>query len=378
MRSGPIAAAAVILIAISGCAGAKHVPHSGPPAASTPPPSQTATAVANVDVYAHDRTMSPAVAGERSLVYVPNHSDGTVTVIDPTTYKVIATYPTGSGPQHVVPSWDLQTLYATNDEGGNSLTPIDPRTGQRAGPNIPVPDPYNMYFTPDGKSAIIVAEQLNRLDFRDPHTFALQYSIPVSCSGIDHIDFSASLDTMVATCEFSGQLVEIDLAQRRVLGYLDVGGKPQDIKLSTAGDVYYVADMVKNGVDIIDADQFRVIGFLPTGPEAHGLYISRDGTKLYVANRGGAADNGSVSVIDLSTQKVVANWPVPHGTPDMGNVSADGNTLWLSGRRSKEVYAIDTRTGALLARIPVGNEPHGLAVWPQPGQFSLGHTGIMR
>jgi YVTN family beta-propeller protein len=136
--------------------------------------------------------------------------------------------------------------------------------------------------------------------------------------------------------------------------------------------------MVKNGVDIIDADQFRVIGFVPTGPEAHGLYVSRDGTKLYVANRGGAAADGSVTVIDLATQKVIANWPVPHGTPDMGNVSADGNTLWLSGRRSREVYAIDTRTGALLARIPVGNEPHGLAVWPQPGQFSLGHTGIMR
>jgi DNA-binding beta-propeller fold protein YncE len=186
------------------------------------------------------------------------------------------------------------------------------------------------------------------------------------------------MNTMVAPCEFAGKLVEIDLASHSVLGYLDVGGKPQDIKLDPAGQVYYVADMVKNGVDLIDADGFRMIGFLPTGPEAHGLYVSRDSKVMYVANRGGSASNGSVSVIDMKTRKIIANWPVPHGTPDMGNVSADGKVLWLSGRRSKEVYAIDTTDGHILARIPVGNEPHGLAVWPQPGRFSLGHTGIMR
>jgi YVTN family beta-propeller protein len=352
--------------------------HAATTTASTPASPSTASTPAPVDIYAADRTMSPKVAGQRPLIYVPNHSSGTVSVIDPATYKVINTFVSGPGPQHVVPSWDLQTLYVTNDEGGNSLTPIDPKTGEREGPNIPVPDPYNMYFTPDGKSAIVVAEELQRLDFRDPHTFALQESIPVNCAGIDHIDFSADLKTMVATCEFAGKLVEINIAEHKVMAYLTVGGKPQDIKLDPAGKVYYVADMVKNGVDLIDAATFRMIGFLPTGPEAHGLYVSRDSKDMYVANRGGAADNGSVSVIDMTTRKIIANWPVPHGTPDMGNVSADGKVLWLSGRRSKEVYAIDTTDGRLIARIPVGNEPHGLAVWPQPGNYSLGHTGIMR
>jgi len=322
--------------------------------------------------------MSPKVAGQRELVYVPNHTDGTVTVIDPTTFKVIDTYASGPGPQHVVPSWDLQTLYATNTENGWSLTPIDPKTGKRAGPNIAVDDPYNMYFTPDGSSAIVVAEALERLDFRDPHTFALQSSIKVDCPGIDHIDFSADLKTFVATCEFSGKLVKIDVASHKILGYLDVGGKPQDIKLAPAGDVYYVADMNKNGIDVIDDATFRMIEFIPTGPEAHGLYASRDSKFLYISNRGGSANQGSVSVLDFATRKVVANWPIPNGTPDMGNVSADGKVFWLSGRRSDEVYAIDTTTGKLLARIPVGREPHGLAVWPQPGRFSLGHTGIMR
>ena len=370
----------VSLLAVTACSssGSAKAPSATSPAPTSATPSASATGSGVVDIYSRDRTMSPKVAGQRPLIYVPNHSSGTVSVIDPTTYKVIDTYVTGPGPQHVVPSWDLQTLYATNDEGGDSLTPIDPKTGKRAGPNIAVPDPYNMYFTPDGTSAIVVAEELQRLDFRDPHTFALQSSIKVDCAGIDHIDFSADLTKLVATCEFSGKLVEIDVKSHAILGYLNVGVKPQDIKLDPAGKIYYVADMVKNGVYLIDADQFKVIDFIPTGPEAHGLYVSRDSTKMYVANRGGSANNGSVSVIDVDTHKIVATWPVPHGTPDMGNVSADGKVLWLSGRRSDEVYAIDTTTGQLLARIPVGKEPHGLAVWPQPGDYSLGHTGIMR
>ena len=75
-----------------------------------------------------------------------------VDVIDPRTYRVIGHFDVGRLPQHVTPSWDLQTLYVDNDKG-NSLTPIDPRTGRPRGPAIPVDDPYNLYFTPDGHDA---------------------------------------------------------------------------------------------------------------------------------------------------------------------------------------------------------------------------------
>ncbi len=62
----------------------------------------------------------------------------------------------------------------------------------------------------------------------------------------------------------------------------------------------------------------------------------------------------------------------------MGNLNAAGTELWLSGRFDDEVYVFDTTSGALSARIPVPRGPHGLTVWPQPGRFSLGHTGNMR
>jgi YVTN family beta-propeller protein len=333
--------------------------------------------------------MSPLVAGALSRVYVPNLRSNDVYVIDPATYKVIDKFPVGRSPQHVVPSWDLQTLWVANNAEGRtdgSLTPIDPKTG-KPGKEVMVDDPYNMYFAPDGKEAIVVAEAHARLDFRDPHTMTMKSSLEVpQCKGINHADFSIDGKYALFTCEFSSKLAKIDLAERKVIGYLELEkkGMPQDIRVSPDGKVFYVADMMADGVYLVDGDNFTKIGFVKTGIGTHGLYPSRDGTKLFVANRGSnhvhgpRHGKGSVSVIDFGTRKVLATWAIPGGgSPDMGNVSADGKTLWLSGRFDDVVYAIDTTTG-IVKSIPVGMEPHGLTVWPQPGRYSLGHTGNMR
>jgi len=318
------------------------------------------------------------VAAFPSRIYVPNSASNTVDVIDPATNAIVDHFDVGAEPQHVVPSYDLKTLYVASDLG-NSLTPIDPATGAHGAP-IHVDDPYNLYFTPDGRYAVVVAERLARLDFRDPHTLALVTSLPVACSGIDHMDFSADGTYLVASCEFSGEMLKVALDGPNgpaVVGALRLAApaKPQDVKLSPDGSVFYIADMDANGVWELDGAQFSVIGFLPTGLGAHGLYVSRDSKDLYVSNRG----EGSVSVVDLAARAVRVKWQIAGGgSPDMGGVSADGTVLWLSGRSNSEVYAIDTATGELRARIPVGEGPHGLCVYPQPGRFSLGHTGVFR
>ncbi len=343
-------------------------------AVSPPPVGAPQPAPSNVYAFDGMNQFSPAVRDARPLVYVPNSDSNTVDVVDPATFKVIDHYVTGARPQHVVPSWDLSTLYVTNNDG-NSLTPIDPTTGKIKGPNIRVDDPYNMYFTPDGKYAVVVAEALQRLDFYDPHTWRLHTQLRVDCPGVDHIDFAADASFLVATCEFSGKLVKVDLRAPAVVGYLTVGGMPQDIKIDPRGEVLYVADMMASGLYLVDPIRFTKIGFLPTGAGAHGLYPSRDATTMYVSNRG----EGSVSVVDFGTRQVRTKWSIPGGgSPDMGGVSADGSVLWLTGRYNSEVYAISTKDGSLLARIKVGPGPHGACVWPQPGRYSLGHTGILR
>ncbi len=331
----------------------------------------------------------PALAALPLRVYVPHLKSNDVWVIDGATLRVLDRFRVGVNPQHVVPSWDLKTLWVTNNAEGRpdgTLTPIDPVTG-KPGPAVAVDDPYNLYFTPDGRSAVVVAEALKRLDFRHPHTLALQASVHApKCAGINHGDFSIDGRYLIMTCEYASRLVKIDWIGRQVLGYLTLPdrGIPQDVRVSPDGKVFYVADLRAGGVHLIDGDAFRRVGFIKTGVGAHGLYPSRDTTRLYVTNRGFSTiggrrgqGQGSVAVIDFATRQVVATWPIPGGSPDMGNVSPDGKQLWLSGRYDDVVYVIDTTSGQVRT-IPVGREPHGLTVWPQPGRYSLGHTGNMR
>jgi YVTN family beta-propeller protein len=369
-------------LGLAACGASQHHPPGSAQARKRAHVSPTAAgpgAKGAVNVYRADGAnhFSPAVSGDPALVYVPNSMSNTVDVISQRTMKVVAQFPTGALPQHVTPSYDLKTLYVDNDLG-NTLTPIDPRTG-RPGTPIPVEDPYNLYFTPDGRFAIVVAERLQHLDFRDPHTMRLVHTLSVPiCRGVDHMDFSADGRYAFASCEFSGRMIEIDLQTQRVIRTLVLGqglASPQDVKLSPDGRTLYTADQQNGGLWEIDPTTFRVIGFLKTGAGAHGLYPSRDAQVMYVSNR----QAGSISVVSFATRRVIRTWQLPTpASPDMGGVSADGSTLWLSGRYNAVVYAIDTRTGRLRATIPVGSGPHGLCVWPQPGTYSLGHTGILR
>jgi YVTN family beta-propeller protein len=386
--------------------------NAGPSAGSSPSSSaSTSSSVSasaspsatTTNIYEH--TAAGMIADEakaaKPLVYVPNTIANTVQVIDPRTYKVIDRFATGKDPNHVVPSWDLKTLWV-NDTLGNDLIPIDPRTG-KSGKKVPVVDPYNLYFTPDGSHALVMAERFHRIDILDPHTMKLQRSLPVPCNGVNHADFSADLSFFVASCEFSGKLLVVDKDATKVRSVIDLNAiktkgatppheamhshlpqaglmpgasaMPQDVRLTPNGKFFLAADMLRNGVWVIDAQTQKFAAFIQTGKGTHGIYPSRDGTRIFVSNR----DEGSVTVLNATTLKIMAKWTIPGGgSPDMGGVSADGKELWLSGRYHAEVCVFDTATGKVTHRIKVDAGPHGLAVWPQPGRFSLGHTGNMR
>jgi len=333
--------------------------------------------------------LAPQVRHDPAYLYVPDSQGSTVTVIDQRTRKVVRVIPAGYLSQHVVPAYDLSTLY-TNSSVANELVSINPRKAVREG-TIPMPRPYNLYFTPDGKTAVVMIEQYDTIRFADAHTFRtvkdLRYP---GCRGPNHADFSGNGRFFVVTCEFSGELLKVSTLGHRVLGSLHLDPRPtaphadpmtmgrsvpQDVRISPDGTTFYVADMGTNELRLIDARTFRQVGVIGMPRMPHGIYPSRDGKRLYVSDRGA----GEVSVIDPATNRIVDTWSIPGGgSPDMGGVSANGRMLWLSGRNDGVVYGFDTRSGRLVAKIPVGGSPHGLAVWPQPGRYSLGHTGNMR
>ena len=329
-----------------------------------------------VNVYAN--TMSGVVPCPlcelKPRVYVPNSGAGTVDVIDPLTFKVIDHFAVGQIPHHIAPAWDMSALYVDN-EGSSSLTVIDPKTGRPKGV-VHIPYPYNLYFTPDGTKAIDVVERLQRIEFRDwRHGWRLLGSVGIPWPGADHMDFSADGSYLMISTEYSGVVAKVDTIKMRLVGWVNVGGLPIDVKLSPDGKYFYVTNQGTMGVSIIDPVKMKVVKFIPTGKGAHGLQVSRDTTKLYVSNR----LEGSFSVIDFATQRVVAKWWIPGGgSPDMLQLSPDGTQLWASGRYNGTVYVMSTVTGKLLAKIAVGVQDHGLTYFPNVGLHSLGHNGVYR
>jgi len=326
-----------------------------------------------VNIYAATMSgrFSAAVNRVAARVYVPNSGAGTVDVIDPATFKVVDHFAVGRIPHHVTPSWDLSRLYV-NNTGSDTLTEINPLTGQPVA-TIRVSDPYNLYFTVDGKMAIVVAERYMRLDFRDVHTWRLIKSVPVPWPGVDHLDFSADGQYMMASTEFSGMVAKVDTVTLTLTGFVKVGGLPVDVRLAPDGTVFFVANQGRHGVSIIDPVAMTEVGFIPTGKGAHGLLVSRDTKSLYVSNRLA----GTISVIDFATRQVTTTWSVG-GSPDMMQISPDGRQLWVTNRYAKSISVVDTESGRVLAEIEVGANPHGLAYFPQPGRFSIGHNGVFR
>jgi len=238
---------ATLVIGLSLCGGVMHAT-AQTPSVETVPGMPPVTNPTNLYSETTADKLIPALANVPARVYVPNVKSHEVHVIDPVTMTVIDRYKVGRNPQHVVPSWDLKTLWVTNNAEGRTdgtLTPIDPMTG-KPGNEIAVDDPYNMYFTPDGKSAVVVAEAMKRLDFRDPKTLALQGSVSApKCGGINHGDFSIDGKYLIMTCEYASRMVKIDWRARTVLGYLTLPdrGIPQDVRVSPDGSTFYVADL---------------------------------------------------------------------------------------------------------------------------------------
>lgn len=405
-------AAALLVVLTAACspglpmATRTATPTSSPARTAPAPATSTTTGTTSPAPAPYAFTGAGEVTGAaldaKHLVYVPTQLGNTLEVIDPATFRVVRRIKVPASPEHVVPSWDLRTLWINSDQG-NAVTPIDPVTG-KVGTPVQVADPYNLYFTPDGAHALAMASRLRRIDVLDPHTMRLQRSLQIpACAGINHADYTADLRWMLASCEFNGRLLVLDREATKVVKVINLNpiktpgatspamahsmpgpkqglapgsnAMPQDVRLTPDGRWFMVADMLRNGVWFIDAHTFAVGHFVRTGLGAHGIYPSRDAARIFVSNR----DEGSISVFDATTDQPVTKWQLPKpASPDMGGVSADGSQLWLSGRYNSEVYVIDTQTGKLLHRIATDAGPHGLCVWPQPGRFSLGHTGNMR
>jgi YVTN family beta-propeller protein len=374
------APSASVAATTSSAPSASEAAAESPSASAAPTAEATPSAPPIGGIYAGPASgvLDPRVADLPPRVYVPNETSNDVAVIDPETFEVVGRFAAGAAPEHISPDWDFSKLYVSNMNGA-TLTVIDPLT-QAPIETKNVPFPYNLFFTPDGSKAIVVADYLgadmvadNGLYFYDRETWELLKFVQVPWPGVNHLDFTPDGRYLMVTCESAGAVVKIDTVEMEIVGTVEVGGSPLDIRLDPDGDVFYVANQGTHGVDVIDHAAMQAVGFIPAGNGAHAFAFSRDVSRLFLTNRLG----NTIDVIDLDSRTIVDSWPAG-GSPDMATVSPDGSQLWVSNRFHGTVNVFDPETGEILATIETGGNPHGLTYWPQPGSISLGHNGNMR
>ncbi|WP_395110880.1 YncE family protein [Actinomadura sp. SCN-SB] len=384
---------AVALLAVSGCEspvpfyrpgeGSPHAPRialGGPAPYAPPHPTSPAPAPVpqrprgNVYAAAGPGMLAPTARGLPPRVYVPNAATGTVDVIDQQTGRLAGRIRVGGTPDLIVPSGDLRRLWVTDLDGG-VFRPVAPSPARRGEP-LRISRPGVLYFSPDGRTAIVPAARPGRVDFRHPRSMEPLGTLRLPCTSAYRAGFSADGSSLVTTCPASRKLVRVDLARRAVTAGLKLprGARPGDLRLSPDGRTFLVADPAKGGLWTVDAARLRATGFVRTGPGAHGLVFDRSHRRLFVIGR-----DGTVSAYDLAGGTVSRLFRSPGGRPLLaGGVSPDGGALWLSDPLNGTVYALSTQTGRPFRKVRVGGHPGSPCVHPQPGRVSLGGTGLYR
>ena len=322
-------------------------------------------------------TSAPAARGARPLVYVPNSDSNTVDVIDQRTFKVVEHFAVGALPQHVVPSWDLKTLYVTND-AATSLTPIDPRTG-KPGRTIPVDDPYNMYFTPTAATRSSSRSGCTGSTSAIAHTFKLQ-SLAARSRARASTTWT-SLPTaryVIVSCEFSGQMLKVDVARERVVGVLHAAarrGAAGREALARREGLLRRRHELERRLAGRRRRASRPAASCRRARRARPLSEPRRAVPLRHESRRGldlrhlVRDAARSCTRGTSPAAAAPTWGTSR--PTARSCGCPAATTASSTRSARA-------NGRLLAKIPVGAGPHGLCVWPQPGRYSLGHTGILR
>ena len=246
------------------------------------------------------------------LAFVSNERDGTITVIDTKTDRVVSTIKVGGRLRGIRLSADRNTLwvaisYPTNQsQGEDKIAQLD-LNGNIIAKYEAGTDPENFVLDDHATRLYIANEDAGTASITDIKANRVIASMPV---GLEPEGAAMSPDGrwVYITSEASSRVSVIDTKDHTVMKTIElprVDGsaqlKPKGIVVSADGKRVYVATGRGNSVAVIDGEQFAVITLIPVGQRPWGIALTPDGRKLYTAN----GVSNDVSVIDTSTNKVI-------------------------------------------------------------------------
>jgi YVTN family beta-propeller protein len=296
----------------------------------------------------------PVGRAQAGLAIALNSADGTISLIDTNTYKVVGKAPACKEPHHLMPTLDDQSLIVACS-AANQLVFFDPKTGKEQKRVRNISDPYQLGYSPDGRWLVVTSLRLDRIDIYTAQELELKARVPAPRTP-SHLTFDAASQYAFITLQDSNEVMAIDLNTRKRAWIMPVGSTPAGILMTPDDRFLMVAIMGGGYVEIIDWRNQQTVKKVPTGTAAHNLQPKGDGRHYFVSNR---TVNGSISLLDTQTMTVVAQYDVPGGPDDM-TVRADGKELWATARFGRKVQVIDLTTGKPKLSIPVGSSPHGV------------------
>ena len=294
-------------------------------------------------------------AAPPGLAIALNSADGTISLIDTETYKVIGKAPVCKEPHHLMPTPDDKSLIVACS-ASNQLVFFDPLTGKEQRRIRDISDPYQLGYSPDRKLFVATSLRLDRVDIYDSADFKLKARLHAPRTP-SHMAFDAAGDYVFITLQDSNEVMAINLKTLKKEWVMPVGPTPAGIVMSPDNRYLLVAIMGEGYVEVIDWRTQKTVKKIPTDTAAHNLHPRGDGRHYFVSNR--AVSGGSISLLDTQTMTVVEKYDVPGGPDDM-EVRADGKELWATARFGRRVQVFDLATTTLKTSIPVGSSPHGV------------------
>jgi YVTN family beta-propeller protein len=289
--------------------------------------------------------------GERVIVL--NSGDGTVSIIDRATRKVVETRPVGKEPHHLVTTLDDSELVVAN-AASNDLVFLDPLTGEVKRRLPRIIDPYQLGYSPDGKWFVSVSLRLDRVDIYSMPTYELKARVPLAKTP-SHVAFSNDSKFAYITLQDSDELAAIDLATQKEAWRMKIGKTPAGIWMSPQG-LLWVGIMGRDFAEIIDPAKRETVKKIVTGKGAHNVFPMGDGQHVLISNR----VDGTIAKVDYKTMTVVGK-PIKVGNGvDCMEVSADGKEVWATVRWESRVAVIDMTGVKPIEYVPVGRSPHGV------------------
>jgi YVTN family beta-propeller protein len=296
-----------------------------------------------------------AFAGPKA--YVGNFKDNTVSAIDTTTGKAVATIPVAAGPHGMGVTSDGRWLYVTSD-GASTLSVIDTATDRVARTIEVGKSPNGLALTPDGRLLMVCVYGEDRIAFVDTATQTVVGTVAVAKPHTVSIRPDGRVAYVTSQEPGHFALVVIDLTARKVIRTIPLDKPPRDLEFGYDGKAVYFTKAGVNAVEVLDPASDKIVAEVPTGVSPHYVNFFRNTTLGMVVVQG----PGELLLFDPATNKPVRSIAVgkqPHWLAMLG----DGKTAYVTNEGSNDVSVVDLANGKTTT-IPVGNQPRKVIVQP--------------